>query len=79
MQCPNCRQLENGTWRRFPYHHIQDFFEEWTDDDEEDPLRFDPRVNIQRFHLTNLNSMFYLFGILISQFSLVGVFFVYVF
>ncbi|OMO98514.1 Zinc finger, RING-type [Corchorus olitorius] len=49
MRCPNCRQLENGQWRRFPTQatFLADHFEEGTDDDEDQPLRHDPRPRLE--------------------------------
>ncbi|OMO71604.1 Zinc finger, RING-type [Corchorus capsularis] len=53
MQCPNCRQLENGQWRRFPTQatFLADHFEEGTnddgDDDDDQPLRYDLRPRVE--------------------------------
>ncbi|OMO81112.1 Zinc finger, RING-type [Corchorus olitorius] len=48
MQCPNCRQLENGQWRRFPTQatFLADHFEEGANDDDDQPLRYDLRPRL---------------------------------
>ncbi|XP_021290814.1 uncharacterized protein LOC110421539 [Herrania umbratica] len=53
MRCPNCRQIENGTWRRFGYWNMQDLGEEyWINDDVEDIVWYNPRPRTEEaaFH-----------------------------
>ncbi|WRX22125.1 zinc finger protein [Theobroma cacao] len=43
MQCPNCRHLENGTWRRFPHINMEETTnEEWAEDDHEEFRWYNP-------------------------------------
>ncbi|EOY06533.1 Uncharacterized protein TCM_021221 [Theobroma cacao] len=43
MQCPNCRHLENGTWRRFPHINMEETTnEELAEDDHEEFRWYNP-------------------------------------
>ncbi|EOY06532.1 Uncharacterized protein TCM_021218 [Theobroma cacao] len=60
MRCPNCRQIENGTWRRFDYWNMQDWVVEyWTNDDVEEIVRYNPRFMFHFFGINSLPSLCY--------------------